>query len=115
MHLFGGIFLISFVYFGRTEVINVRWQMVKIRVNIAWGLVCFQTISYQFKGTITQALIVLKSVEIDNFWTPDMSISIRDMLLSTPDNYPDSVINNDMVSIIDIFERQNGQTATSFN
>ena len=44
-----------------------------------------------------------------------MSISIRDMLLSTLDNYPDSVINNDMVSIIDIFERQNGQTATSFN
>ena len=52
----------------------------------------------QFKGTITQALIVLKSVEIDDFWTLDMSISTLDMavptldmLLSTLDNYPDSL------------------------
>ena len=78
MHLFGGIFLISFVYFGRTEAIIVRWQMVKIRVNIAWGLACFR-IRFQFnqfKGTITQALIVLESVEIDDFWTLDMSVSM---------------------------------------
>ena len=44
----------------------------------------------QFKGTITQALIVVKSVEIDDFWTLDMSVSTLDMLLSTLDNYPDS-------------------------
>ena len=43
-HLFGEFFsFFSYrnedtdvpVYFGRTEVIIVRWQMVKIRVNIA--------------------------------------------------------------------------------
>ena len=45
----------------------------------------------QFKGTITQALIVLKSVEIDDFWTLDMSVSTLDMLLSTLDDYPDSL------------------------
>ena len=51
----------------------------------------------QLKGTITQALIVVKSVEIDDFWTLDMSVSTLDMsvstldmLLSTLDNYPDS-------------------------
>ena len=44
----------------------------------------------QFKGTITQALIVVKSVEIDDFWTLDMSVSTLDMLISTLDNYPDS-------------------------
>ena len=50
----------------------------------------------QFKGTITQALIVIKSVQIDDFWTLDMPISTLDMsvstldvLLSTLDNYPD--------------------------
>ena len=61
----------------------------------------------QLKGTITQALIVVKSVEIDDFWTLDMSISTLDMsvstldmsvstldmLLSTLDNYPDSDLN----------------------
>ena len=46
----------------------------------------------QLKGTITQALIVVKSVEIDDFWTVDMSISTLDMSLSTLDNYPDSYI-----------------------
>ena len=40
----------------------------------------------QLKGTITQALIVVKSVEIDDFWTLDMSISTLDMLLSTLDS-----------------------------
>ena len=51
----------------------------------------------QFKGTITQALNVVKSVEINDFWTLDMSfstlnmsVSTLDMLLSTLDNYPDS-------------------------
>ena len=39
----------------------------------------------QLKGTITQALIVIKSVQIDDFWTLDMSISTLDMLLSTLD------------------------------
>ena len=47
----------------------------------------------QFKGTITQALIVIESVQIDDFWTLnmsistfDMSVSILDMLLSTLDS-----------------------------
>ena len=40
----------------------------------------------QFKGTITQALIVVKSVEIDDFWTLDMSVSTLDMLISTLDS-----------------------------
>ena len=40
----------------------------------------------QFKGTITQALIVIKS--IDDFWN-------LDMLLSTLDNYPDSIWGGD--------------------
>ena len=39
----------------------------------------------QFKGTITQALIVIKSVQIDDFWTLDMSISTLDMSVSTLD------------------------------
>ena len=39
----------------------------------------------QLKGTITQALIVVKSVEIDDFWTLDMSISTLDMSVSTLD------------------------------
>ena len=39
----------------------------------------------QFKGTITQALIVVKSVEIDDFWTLDMSVSTLDMSVSTLD------------------------------
>ena len=39
----------------------------------------------QFKGTITQALIVIKSVQIDDFWTLDMSISTFDMSVSTLD------------------------------
>ena len=37
----------------------------------------------QFKGTITQGLIVLKNIEIDDFWTLDMSVPTLDMLLST--------------------------------
>ena len=39
----------------------------------------------QLKGTITQALIVVKSVEIDDFWTLDVSISTLDMSVSTLD------------------------------
>ena len=39
----------------------------------------------QLKGTITQALIVVKSVEIDDFWTLNMSISTLDMSVSTLD------------------------------
>ena len=39
----------------------------------------------QFKGTITQALIVLRSVEIDDFWTRHVSLR-----LSTLGDYPDS-------------------------
>ena len=39
----------------------------------------------QFKGTITQALIFIKSVQIDDFWTLDMSISTLDMSVSTLD------------------------------
>ena len=39
----------------------------------------------QFKGTTAQALIAVKSVEIDDFWTLDMSISTLDMSVSTLD------------------------------
>ena len=40
----------------------------------------------QFKGTITQALIVVKSVEIDDFCTLDTSVSTLDMSVSTLDS-----------------------------
>ena len=39
----------------------------------------------QLKGTITLALIVVKSVEIDDFWTLDVSILTLDMSVSTLD------------------------------
>ena len=38
-----------------------------------------------FPDLITQALIVIKSVQIDDFWTLDMSISTLDMSVSTLD------------------------------
>ena len=51
-----------------------------------------------------QAVIVLKSVEIDDFWTLDMSVWTLDMsvstlamLLSTLDNYPNSFDSRDFV------------------
>ena len=55
----------------------------------------------QFKGTITQALIVIKSVQIDDFSTLDMSVSTLDMLLSTLDSRLSTITQTQNSAIVD--------------
>ena len=73
---------LNFLYTGH----KINRQPVKIFLMIRFQF-------NQFKGTITQVLIVIKSVQIDDFWTLDisistlgMSVSTLDMLLSTLDS-----------------------------